>query len=68
MFKTTLTIPTRQLREFTHRMSLAGFTVVDTGTRITTDEGVESEATVRLLHVQTVEVVDPAQCELGVSA
>lgn len=53
MFATTLTIPTRQLHEFTRRMSQAGYTVVDTGTRVTTDDGPESEATVRLLHTRT---------------
>lgn len=69
MFETTLTIPTRQLREFTHRMSRAGYTVLDTGTRIMTDEhGPDGEATVRLVHMQNVELLDPAHCELGVSA
>lgn len=68
MFETTLTIPTRQLREFTTRMSKAGFTVLDTGARVTTDEAVDGEATVRLVHTPIVEIVDPAQCELGVSA
>lgn len=69
MFETTLTIPTRQLREFAHRMSQAGYTVVDTGTRIMSDEhGPDGEASVRLLHMQRVEILDPTQCELGVSA
>jgi len=69
MFETTLTIPTRQLHEFTRRMSHAGFTVLDTGTRIMTDEhGPDGEATVKLVHLQRVELLDPAHCELGVSA
>ena len=68
MFETTLTIPTRQLREFTARMSKAGFTVLDTGTRVMTDEGVDSEATIRLVSIPIVEIVDPTHCELGVSA
>ena len=68
MFETTLTIPTRQLREFTARMSRAGFTVLDTGTRVMTDEGVDGEATIRLVSIPIVEIVDPTHCELGVSA
>lgn len=67
MFEATLTIPTRQLREFTTRMRQAGYTVLDTGSRITTDEGPDGEATVRLMHAPTVEIVDPSQCDLGVS-
>lgn len=68
MFETTLTIPTRQLREFTQRMSKAGFTVLDTGARVMTDEGADGEATIRLVSTPIVEIVDPAHCELGVSA
>lgn len=69
VFQTTLTIPTRELREFTRRMSQAGYTVLDTGARIMTEEhGPDGEATVRLIHLQRVELVDPAQCELGISA
>ena len=68
MFETTLTIPTRQLREFTQRMSKAGFTVLDTGTRVTTDEDVDGEATIRLVSIPTVEIVDPALCDHGISA
>ena len=67
MFETTLTIPTRQLGEFTKRMRQAGYAVLDTGSRITTDEGPDGEATVRLMHAPTVEVVDPELCDLGVS-
>lgn len=68
MFETTLTIPTRSLREFIARMSKAGYTVLDTGARVMTDDGVDGEATIRLRALPTVEIVDPAQCELGVSA
>ena len=67
MFEATMTVPTRQLRELTDRLKSAGFHVHDTGARITTDEGPESEATIRLVQMQTVEIVDPASVELGVS-
>lgn len=68
MFETTLTVPTQQLREFMSRLSRAGFTVLDTGQRVATDDHPDGEATVRLLDVPMVEIVDPAQCELGVRA
>lgn len=68
MFETTLTIPTPQLREFMDRLSKAGFTVFDTGHRVMTDDAVDGEATIRLVHCQRVEIVDPSECDLGVSA
>ena len=68
MFETTLTIPTRQLREFTARMSKAGYSVLDTGARVTTDEDVDGEATIRLVSIPTVEIVDPAHYDHGISA
>ena len=66
MFETTMTVPTRQLRELTSRLTKAGFTVLDTGQRIMTDEGPEGEATVRLVHLPTMQV-DFAHADLGVS-
>jgi len=66
MFETTMTVPTRQLRELTTRLTKAGFTVLDTGQRIMTDDGPEGEATLRLLHIPTLQV-DFAEADLGVS-
>lgn len=68
MFETTLNVPTQHLRELSTRLSKAGFTVLDTGLRVGTEEGPDAEATVRLVHLPLVEIVDPAYCELGVSA
>lgn len=68
MFETTLNVPTQHLRELSTRLSKAGFTVLDTGLRVGTEEGPDAEATVRLVHLPLVEIVDPAHCELGVSA
>lgn len=65
-FETTLTLPTAHLREFMSRLAKAGFTILDTGDRVATDDGHEAEATVRLLHLPLVEVVDPETCDLGV--
>ena len=65
-FETTVTLPTPHLADFMARMSRAGFLVLDTGERVATDGGPDAEATVRLLHVAVVEVVD--ECVLGVSA
>ena len=62
-----MNVPTRHLRELTARLHRAGFTVLDTGVRVMTDEGPDGEATVRLLHRPTVEIVDPTEVELGVS-
>lgn len=66
MFETTMNVPTRHLRELTSRLNQAGFTVLDTGARVTTDEGLEGEATVRLLHIPIVEILEPDAIELGV--
>lgn len=65
-FSTTLTVPTRDLNQFMSRLARAGFTVLDTGERISTDHGPDAEATVRLLHVAEVQI--DHSCELGVSA
>jgi hypothetical protein len=67
MFETTMTVPTRHLRELTSRLKLAGFTVLDTGARVTTDEGPDGEATLRIMQIPIVEVVEPDSVELGVS-
>lgn len=65
-FETTLTVPTRDLRQFMNRLARAGFTVLDTGERISTDHGPDAEATVRLLHLSEAQI--DHSCELGVSA
>lgn len=62
-----MTVPTHHLRELTRRLRSAGFTVLDTGERVTTDEGPEGEATLRLLAIPMIEIVDPDTVELGVS-
>jgi len=51
-FETTLTVPTRHVRELMARLSSAGFTVLDTGERVLTDEGADAEATLRLAHFE----------------
>lgn len=63
-----MTVPTNQLRELTTRLAKAGFTILDTGQRVMTDDSPDGEATIRLMHVPVVEIVDPSECELGVSA
>lgn len=68
MFETTLTVPTQHLTELTQRLAKAGLAVLDTGFRVGTDEGPDAEATVRLVALAQVQIVDPAACELGVSA
>lgn len=68
MFETTLNVPTQHLRELSSRLTRAGFTVLDTGLRVGTEDGPDAEATVRLVHLPLVEILDPSQCELGVSA
>ncbi|HEX2022959.1 MAG TPA: hypothetical protein VHH36_09595 [Candidatus Thermoplasmatota archaeon] len=50
------------------RLSRAGFLVLDTGERVSTDAGDDAEATVRLLHVTVADVGDDVPCELGVTA
>jgi hypothetical protein len=67
MFETTMTVPTRHLPEIMTRLSKAGFTLLDTGHRVMTEDGPEGEATIRLMHIPTVEVVDPDTMELGVA-
>ena len=55
-FETTMTIPTLPLPALMTRLSKAGFTVFDTGERLTTDDGLEAEATVRLVDVASIEI------------
>ena len=50
-FETTLTVPTRHVRDLMARLAGAGFLVLDTGDRLATDDGPDAEATLRLLHV-----------------
>lgn len=67
-FSTTLTVPTAHARELMARLAQAGFTILDTGSRVATDEGMDAEATLHLVHIPTlVEEVDPDACVLGVS-
>jgi hypothetical protein len=65
-FSTTLTVPTRHVRELMARLAQAGFTILDTGERVSTDEGLDAEAMVHLVHLPTVECVDPDTVSLGV--
>lgn len=65
-FSTTLTVPSRHVKELMARLSRAGFTLLDTGERVTTDEGMDAEATLHLLDAPMVEVVDEDDCILGV--
>jgi hypothetical protein len=67
-FETTLTVPTRDLAQLTVRLAKAGFTLMDTGDRIATDDGHDAEATVRLVHLAYVDVDPDAPCELGIPA
>lgn len=68
MFETTLTVPTHQLTEFTRRLAKAGYAVLDTGARVGTEDGPDAEATVRLVAMAQVQIVDSALFEHGVSA
>lgn len=61
-----MTVPTAHLRELTRRLTKAGFTILDTGERITTDAGPEAEATLRILQVALPEL--DLSFETGVSA
>ena len=68
-FETILTVPTAHLAELSRRLARAGFTLLDTGDRVATDEGPDGEATVRLVHmpVMEVELVDPETTPLGIA-
>ena len=65
-FSTTLTVPTAHLKELMGRLSRAGFTVLDTGARVSTDDGLDAEATLHLVHLPMVEAVEPDPCLLGI--
>ncbi len=64
MFETPINVPTQHLRELTRRLTAAGFTVLDTGDRIATDAGPDTEASLVLLQLATVET---PQVELGIA-
>lgn len=66
-FETTITVPTRSVPELMSRLGKAGFLVLDDGHRITTDDGEDAEATLRLLHVTVADVGEEIPCELGVA-
>lgn len=61
-----MTVPTSQLRELTRRLTMAGFTILDTGERVATDMGPDAEATLRIIQLANSEL--DFGCELGVSA
>jgi hypothetical protein len=63
-FETTLTVPTAHVLEVMTRLGKAGFLVLDTGDRVSSEEGVGAEATLRLAHI-TVADLDAA-APLGV--
>ena len=63
-FSTTLTVPTRHARELMARLASVGFTVLDTGDRVSTEDGPDAEATLHLVHLP--EALDPEACVLGV--
>lgn len=46
--RTKLNIPAEYIHEVTERMKLVGFVVLDTGERITTEEGIDYEAVLEL--------------------
>lgn len=64
-FETTVTVPTAHARELMQRLARAGFLVLDTGDRVSTEDGVGAEAQLRLLHVTPEDLAGPA---LGVRA
>jgi hypothetical protein len=57
-FETILTVPTRHLPLLLPRLARAGLTVLDTGERMTTDDGLDAEATLFIADVARVEVDD----------
>jgi hypothetical protein len=65
-FSTTLTVPTRHVKELMARLAPAGFTLLDTGERVATDDGLDAEAMVHLVHLPTVECLDADAVPLGV--
>lgn len=65
-FETTVTVPTRHVHELMTRLARSGFLVLDTGDRVSTEDGVGAEAQLRLLHV-TPDELDAAEA-LGVTA
>ena len=55
-FETTITLPTHHLPLLLPRLARAGLTVLDTGERMTTDEGLDAEATLVIADVATIEL------------
>lgn len=66
-FRTTVNVPTRHVRDLMTLLSRAGITVLDTGERVTTDAGLDAEATLHLAHMpfDALETESDA-CVLGV--
>jgi hypothetical protein len=64
-FETTLTVPTPHIRELMSRLGKAGFLVLDTGERISNEDGVGAEATLKLVHISVADLDET--CELGVA-
>ncbi|HVL48322.1 MAG TPA: hypothetical protein VM889_07185 [Candidatus Thermoplasmatota archaeon] len=48
-FSTTITVPTKDVKQFMNVLAHAGAVVLDTGERIHTDEGVSAEAYLNVL-------------------
>ncbi len=51
--QTRITIPTGSLPWFTEAMTDAGLSVLDTGERVTTEDGVGAEAVIHLARFET---------------
>ncbi|HWG90293.1 MAG TPA: hypothetical protein VNZ52_05520 [Candidatus Thermoplasmatota archaeon] len=51
-FSTSITCPTRDLSQIMKVLANAGFLVLDTGERISTDDGLFAEARLDILHLQ----------------
>ena len=67
-FSTTVNVPTRHVRDLMALLGRAGITVLDTGERVTTDDGLDAEATLHLAHMPYHELeLDDDACVLGVS-
>ena len=64
-FETTLTVPTAHVSEIMTRLGQAGFLILDTGDRGSTEEGVGVEATLRLVHITMADI--ETALPLGVS-
>lgn len=65
-FETSVSVPTRHAHELMARLARAGFLVLDTGERVSTEDGVGAEAQLRLLHLLPEDM--DASAPLGVRA